>query len=90
MCVRIRPGANASDMSLYDWRLSNNDTKLVDGSDAISTPFYFDRVFRPDATTEQVYATSIQHVVRQFTAGFNGTIFAVRKTQTDATDMADR
>ena len=91
VCVRIRPGAHADDMSMYGWELSDNDTKLIDSSGSIGgNGFYFDRVYRPQTPTQTMYQQSIKHVITSFCSGMNATIFAYGQTGQQKTRTRER
>lgn len=87
MCVRIRPGASETDMSLYNWAVSADRTSLLDSSKdgGSAVPFRFNQIFPPQSSTGEVYERAIRANIQQFCAGFNGTIFVYGQTASGKT-----
>jgi hypothetical protein len=75
VCVRIRPGASASDRSMYQWSVANEQTQLqlADPSAASSGSSYrFNRIFDVASSTMDIYAACVRRNIAAFCEGFNG------------------
>ena len=75
VCVRIRPGASASDRSMYQWSVANEQTQLqlTEPSAASSGSTYrFNRIFDVASSTMDLYAACVRRNIAAFCEGFNG------------------
>lgn len=80
VAVRIRPlvGRELESETSIDWQF--NEQSIIDDSDTGRKAYTFDRVFGPNATTGDVYATLARPVVQRVLQGYNGTVFAYGQT----------
>jgi kinesin family protein 18/19 len=42
--------------------------------------YYFDRIFTPDVTTQEVYEKTCSHLIQSVKKGYNATVFAYGTT----------
>ncbi|KAJ4836248.1 hypothetical protein Tsubulata_028685 [Turnera subulata] len=91
--VRVRP-LNEKELSrndVSDWECINDDTIIYRNNLSISersmypSAYTFDRVFRPDCSTRQVYDEGAKEVALAVVSGINSSIFAYGQTSSGKT-----
>ncbi|KAL9245657.1 hypothetical protein vseg_019282 [Gypsophila vaccaria] len=90
--VRVRPlnEKEAARRELVDWECIN-DTTIVHKNNlspertVYPTSYTFDRVFRPDCSTRQVYEEGAKSVVLSVVGGINSSVFAYGQTSSGKT-----
>ncbi|KAL4395639.1 hypothetical protein AHAS_Ahas01G0012000 [Arachis hypogaea] len=93
--VRLRP-LNDKEISRHDvcdWECINDTTVVSRNNNNLSaserslypTSYTFDRVFRPDCPTRQVYETAAKEVALSVLKGINSSIFAYGQTSSGKT-----
>ncbi|XP_057746165.1 kinesin-like protein KIN-7G [Arachis stenosperma] len=93
--VRLRP-LNDKEISRHDvcdWECINDTTVVSRNNNNLSaserslypTSYAFDRVFRPDCPTRQVYETAAKEVALSVLKGINSSIFAYGQTSSGKT-----
>ncbi|MED6146292.1 hypothetical protein PIB30_033212 [Stylosanthes scabra] len=92
--VRLRPlnDKEINKFDVCDWECSNDTTIIyknynLSASDRSLYPasYTFDRVFRPDCPTRQVYETAAREVALSVLKGINASIFAYGQTSSGKT-----
>ncbi|XP_072986196.1 kinesin-like protein KIN-7F isoform X1 [Typha latifolia] len=89
--VRVRPLSEKeiANGDSSDWECINNTTILFKNSaherSALPTAYTFDRVFRPDCTTKEVYEKGAKDVALSVVSGINSSIFAYGQTSSGKT-----
>ncbi|KAF8094214.1 hypothetical protein N665_0367s0003 [Sinapis alba] len=79
--VRSRP-LSTEDAKTNPWRISSDSISMPNHS---SLSFEFDRIFREDCETVQVYEARTKDIVAAAVRGFNGTVFAYGQTNSGKT-----
>ncbi|KAF5774627.1 putative plus-end-directed kinesin ATPase [Helianthus annuus] len=80
VAVRARP-LSPEDAKTSPWRISGNSIVFANPS----TKFEFDRIFREDCKTADVYESRTKAIVSAAIGGFNGTVFAYGQTNSGKT-----
>ncbi|KAL4565287.1 hypothetical protein LXL04_029375 [Taraxacum kok-saghyz] len=80
VAVRARP-LSPEDAKCSPWRISDNSILLANPT----TKFEFDRIFREDCRTVDVYESRTKAIVSAAIGGFNGTVFAYGQTNSGKT-----
>ncbi|KAM0070064.1 putative plus-end-directed kinesin ATPase [Helianthus debilis subsp. tardiflorus] len=80
VAVRARP-LSPEDAKTSPWRISGNSIVFANPS----TKFEFDRIFREDCKTAEVYESRTKAIVSAAIGGFNGTVFAYGQTNSGKT-----
>ncbi|KAH9606325.1 hypothetical protein KSS87_023132 [Heliosperma pusillum] len=78
--VRARP-LSSEDAKSTPWKISGNSIFFANAS----SKFDFDRVFREDCNTKEVYESRTKEIVTAAVRGFNGTVFAYGQTNSGKT-----
>ncbi|XP_074276777.1 kinesin-like protein KIN-7O [Silene latifolia] len=78
--VRARP-LSSEDAKSTPWKISGNSISFAN----TSSKFDFDRVFREDCKTQEVYESRTKEIVTAAVRGFNGTVFAYGQTNSGKT-----
>ncbi|KAL3845291.1 hypothetical protein ACJIZ3_002694 [Penstemon smallii] len=91
VAVRLRP-LNERELSkndVADWECINNNTVIFKNSlqerSMFPTAYTFDRVFRSDSPTRQVYEEAAKKIALSVLSGMNSTIFAYGQTSSGKT-----
>ncbi|KAK4487433.1 hypothetical protein RD792_005932 [Penstemon davidsonii] len=91
VAVRLRP-LNERELSkndVADWECINNTTVIFKNSfqerSMFPTAYTFDRVFRSDSPTRQVYEEAAKKIALSVLSGMNSTIFAYGQTSSGKT-----
>ncbi|KAG7581089.1 Kinesin motor domain [Arabidopsis suecica] len=79
--VRARP-LSPEDEKTSPWKISSDSIFMPNHS---SLSFEFDRIFREDCKTIQVYEARTKEIVAAAVRGFNGTVFAYGQTNSGKT-----
>ncbi|XP_010486612.1 PREDICTED: kinesin-like protein KIN-7O [Camelina sativa] len=79
--VRARP-LSSEDAKTSPWKISSNSIFMPNHS---SPTFDFDRIFREDCKTVEVYEARTKAIVSAAVCGFNGTVFAYGQTNSGKT-----
>ncbi|CAD5322592.1 unnamed protein product [Arabidopsis thaliana] len=79
--VRARP-LSSEDAKTSPWKISSDSIFMPNHS---SLAFEFDRIFREDCKTVQVYEARTKEIVSAAVRGFNGTVFAYGQTNSGKT-----
>ncbi|CAH8259971.1 unnamed protein product [Arabidopsis lyrata] len=79
--VRARP-LSSEDEKTSPWKISSDSIFMPNHS---SLSFEFDRIFREDCKTIQVYEARTKEIVAAAVRGFNGTVFAYGQTNSGKT-----
>ncbi|CAH8354682.1 unnamed protein product [Eruca vesicaria subsp. sativa] len=79
--VRSRP-LSTEDAKTSPWKISSDSIFMPNHS---SLSFEFDRIFREDCKTVQVYEARTKDIVAAAVRGFNGTVFAYGQTNSGKT-----
>ncbi|WZZ42118.1 hypothetical protein YC2023_038377 [Brassica napus] len=79
--VRSRP-LSTEDAKTSPWKISSDSIFIPNHS---SLSFEFDRIFREDCKTVQVYEARTKDIVAAAVRGFNGTVFAYGQTNSGKT-----
>ncbi|XP_050226898.1 kinesin-like protein KIN-7H [Mercurialis annua] len=91
--VRLRP-LNEKEITrndVSDWECINDDTVIYRNNLSVSersmypTAYVFDKVFRPDCATSQVYEEGAKEVALSVVTGINSSIFAYGQTSSGKT-----
>ncbi|KAI7749505.1 hypothetical protein M8C21_001870 [Ambrosia artemisiifolia] len=80
VAVRARP-LSPEDVKTSPWKISANSIVFSNSS----TKFEFDRIFREDCRTVDVYESRTKAIVSAAIGGFNGTVFAYGQTNSGKT-----
>ncbi|XP_071737421.1 kinesin-like protein KIN-7O [Rutidosis leptorrhynchoides] len=80
VAVRARP-LSPEDAKTSPWQISTNSILLANPP----TKFDFDRIFRDDCKTVDVYESRTKDIVSAAVGGFNGTVFAYGQTNSGKT-----
>ncbi|KAJ0716663.1 putative plus-end-directed kinesin ATPase [Helianthus annuus] len=80
VAVRARP-LSPEDAKTSPWRISGNSIVFANPSNK----FEFDRIFREDCKTAEVYESRTKAIVSAAIGGFNGTVFAYGQTNSGKT-----
>ncbi|KAF5177436.1 Kinesin-like protein kin-7o [Thalictrum thalictroides] len=78
--VRPRP-LSSEDAKSSPWRISENSISIANQT----SRFEFDRIFKEDCTTVEVYEARTKDIVSAAVCGFNGTVFAYGQTNSGKT-----
>ncbi|CAK9184035.1 unnamed protein product [Ilex paraguariensis] len=78
--VRTRP-LSPEDTTTSPWRISGKSIFIPNQP----SKFEFDRIFREDSKTEEVYRARTEDIVAAAVRGFNGTVFAYGQTNSGKT-----
>ncbi|KAJ0245370.1 Kinesin motor domain-containing protein [Hirschfeldia incana] len=79
--VRSRP-LSREDATKSPWKISSDSSIFIPNQ---SPSFRFDRIFREDCKTTEVYETRTKEIVAAAIRGFNGTVFAYGQTNSGKT-----
>ncbi|XP_017280085.1 centromere-associated protein E isoform X2 [Kryptolebias marmoratus] len=91
VCVRVRPivareelAASENEEPQLFWKADQKSVHQIDDGSS-NKSFSFDRVFRAEETTSQVYQVIANPLVVSTVGGYNGTIFAYGQTSSGKT-----
>jgi hypothetical protein len=88
--IRVRPlnARELSQSSALAWRVDSGNALVrldSEGRSLQAGTATFDRVFEPDATSQEVYDASAKQIVQSVIEGVNGTVFAYGQTSSGKT-----
>ncbi|WZZ23328.1 hypothetical protein YC2023_124715 [Brassica napus] len=82
VAIRCRP-ISKKETKKSPWRVSSDSISVRNPSSSLS--FQFDRMFKEDCETIQVYEARTKEIVAAAVRGFNGTVFAYGQTNSGKT-----